>query len=68
MTVAELKEILASYKDETELFILVEDQIGSRRQLLAINDYSHQPDRVFLSGILSKSMLPKVLNQRLELV
>jgi hypothetical protein len=68
MTVAEMKEILDGYRDEMELYIVVEDRIGSRRQLLGINDYSARPDSVFLSGILSRVSLPKVLNQKLQLM
>jgi hypothetical protein len=67
MTVAELRELLASYKDEMELYIIAEEMIGNRCQLFAIHDYSTSEGKVILSGQLSKKSLPRLTDQKLTL-
>ncbi len=67
MTVAELKEILARYRDEMELYIMAEEGIGSRRLLYAIYDFSDKREKVFLAGRLSQSRLPKEVNAQLSM-
>ena len=67
MTVAELKDLLASYRDDMELYIIAEEMIGNRRQLFAIHDYSTAEGKVILSGQLSKKSLPRLKGQKLSL-
>ncbi len=67
MTVAEFKEMLSEYRDDMDLFIVVEDRIGIRRLLLAVNDFSDRRNKVFLSGRLSKYLLPRESENRLDL-
>ena len=67
MTVAELKELLASYRDDMELYIVAEEMIGNHRQLYAIHDYSTDEGKVILSGQLSKKALPRLREKKLSL-
>ena len=67
MTVADLKEILASYRDEMELFFMAEEGMGYRRLLFSVYDFSDNRDKVFLSGRLSQIRLPKEVDNQLPL-
>jgi hypothetical protein len=67
MTVAELKELLAGYKDDMDLFIVAEEMIGNRRLLFSIHDYADIQGNVILSGQLSKKVLPRQTEQKLSL-
>ncbi len=67
MTVAELKEILARYRDEMELYIMAEEGIGCRRLLYSIYDFTDKREKVFLAGRLSQSRLPKQVNNQLSM-
>ncbi len=68
MTVSELKGMLANYRDDMELYIVAEEKVGGRRLLFGIHDSSDFEQRVFLSGRLSKSSIPREINSRLALL
>jgi hypothetical protein len=67
MTVADLKEILAGYRDEMELFFMAEEGVGYRRLLYSIYDFSDNREKVFLAGRLSQIRLPKEVDNQLSL-
>jgi len=67
MTVADLKEILAGYRDEMELFFMAEEGMGHRRLLFSVYDFSDNREKVFLSGRLSQIRLPKEVDNQLSL-
>jgi len=67
MTVAELKEILAGYRDEMELFFMAEEGVGHRRLIHSVYDFSDNREKVFLAGRLSQVRLSKEVDSQLSL-
>ena len=65
MTVSELQAMLNDYDGDMELYLLAEDHIGNRKMILNVHDFIDRESRVFLSGRLSKSRIPREISSRL---
>lgn len=67
MTVAELKELLADYRDDMELYFVAEEIVGDSRLLYGIHDSSDYQRKVFITGRLSKLNFSKEIDPRLAI-
>jgi hypothetical protein len=67
MTVAELKELLADYRDDMELYFVAEEMVGDGRLLYGIHDSTDYQRKVFITGRLSKLNFSKEIDPRLAI-